>query len=146
MVYPQGNQQITPRHFTNHAININNAKRLIEQMSQCLQINNSLPNKWFCKYTLIAARLQFSGQIHSLPHITLPTRDRQIERKALSIDCIVSIVDGWNTGTEQWLNDNDRVKTKYAEKILSQCESVHHKSHLNWNGIEREPPWWQAGN
>ena len=31
-------------------------------------------------------------------------------------------------------------KSKYLEKNLSQCHSVHHKYHLDWPGIELWPP------
>ena len=39
---------------------------------------------------------------------------------------------------ENRLNDIDRVKPKYFEETLSQCHFVHHKSLLDWSGIE---PW-----
>jgi len=41
-------------------------------------------------------------------------------------------VHGWN--------DSDRVKPKYSEKKLSQCHFVHHKSHMDWPGIELNAP------
>ena len=37
-------------------------------------------------------------------------------------------------------------KPKYLEKNLSQCHSVHHKTHKNWPGIKADPPWWEASN
>jgi hypothetical protein len=43
-------------------------------------------------------------------------------------------------------NEIDREKPKYSEKKLSQYHSVHHKSHLDWPGIERGPPQWEAGD
>jgi hypothetical protein len=37
---------------------------------------------------------------------------------------------------ELWWNDNDSGKPKYLKKNLSHCHSVHHKSHMDWPGIE----------
>jgi hypothetical protein len=39
-----------------------------------------------------------------------------------------------------------RVKPKYSGKKLSQCHFVHHKSHMDWPGIETGPPRWEAGD
>jgi hypothetical protein len=33
-------------------------------------------------------------------------------------------------------NEIDREKPKYSRKNLSQCQFVHHKSHMDWPGIE----------
>jgi hypothetical protein len=38
-------------------------------------------------------------------------------------------------------NGIDRVKPKYSGENLSQCHFVHHKSHMDWAGIEPRPPW-----
>jgi hypothetical protein len=43
-------------------------------------------------------------------------------------------------------NENDRKKPKYSGKKLSQCYFVHHKSHMDWPGIEPGPPRWEAGD
>jgi hypothetical protein len=48
-------------------------------------------------------------------------------------------------GERRW-NDIDRGKPKNAEKNLSQCHSVHHKSHMYWPRREPGPPRWQAGD
>jgi hypothetical protein len=42
-------------------------------------------------------------------------------------------------------NEIDRVKPKNSGKNLSQCHFVHHKSHVDWPGIEPGPPRWEAG-
>jgi hypothetical protein len=41
-------------------------------------------------------------------------------------------------------NETDRGKPKYSEKNLSQCHSVHHKSHMDWHGIETGPPQFEG--
>jgi hypothetical protein len=33
-----------------------------------------------------------------------------------------------------------------GRKYLSQCHFVHHKSNMDWCGIEPGPPWWEAGD
>jgi hypothetical protein len=35
-------------------------------------------------------------------------------------------------------NEIDRGKPKYSAKNLSQCHFVHHRSHMDWPGIETE--------
>jgi hypothetical protein len=46
--------------------------------------------------------------------------------------------------TVEW--NIDRGKPKNSEKHLSQCYSVHHKSHMYWPGREPGPPRWEAGD
>jgi hypothetical protein len=43
-------------------------------------------------------------------------------------------------------NGIDRGNPKYSEKTLSQCHSVHHKSHMDRPEIEPEPPRLEAGD
>ena len=39
-------------------------------------------------------------------------------------------------GIEQWWNDTDRGKNEILEKNVFHSHSVHHKSHMDWPGIE----------
>jgi hypothetical protein len=43
-------------------------------------------------------------------------------------------------------NEIDRGKPKYSGKNLSQYHFVHHKSYMDWPGIEPGPPRWEAGH
>jgi len=40
--------------------------------------------------------------------------------------------------------DTDRVNPKHSKTNTSQCYIVQHKSHMDWRGIETEPPQCQA--
>jgi len=47
---------------------------------------------------------------------------------------------------EYWWTDTNGRKPKNSEKNLFLCHSVHHKSRIDWSGIECQPPQWKAGN
>jgi hypothetical protein len=48
-------------------------------------------------------------------------------------------------GERRW-SDINWGKPKDWEKNLSQCQSVHHKSHVDWSGREPGPPRWGTGD
>jgi hypothetical protein len=52
---------------------------------------------------------------------------------------ILKRVGDTSMGMERWWNAIDRGKPNYWEKNLSQCQSVHHKSHNDWPNTE----WWK---
>jgi hypothetical protein len=56
---------------------------------------------------------------------------------------IAWVVGEW-MGMERWWNDTDRGKLKCWKKNLSYCHFIHHKSHMDWPGVEVGPPPWEA--
>ena len=55
----------------------------------------------------------------------------------------MSEIDKWMSN-EHWSSDTDWGKPKYLGKLLSQCNFVHHKFHVDWSGIKWRPSWWEA--
>lgn len=41
---------------------------------------------------------------------------------------------------EHWWNDTDKRELEYAEKNLSKCHFVRHKTQTNWPMVEHKPP------
>jgi hypothetical protein len=50
-----------------------------------------------------------------------------------------------NGAPVEW-NWQSKTEVLGGEKNLSQCHSVHHKSHMDWPGIETGPPRWEAAD
>jgi len=46
---------------------------------------------------------------------------------------------------EHWRNDADRENPKYSGRKMSQCHFVHHKAHMDGNGVEPGLFWRQTG-
>ena len=59
-------------------------------------------------------------------------------------DHIASTTHEWMS-VAQWWNNTGRGKPENSEKYLSQCDSVHHKSHTEQRDIHLRPPRWRAG-
>jgi len=47
---------------------------------------------------------------------------------------------------KHWWNNDDSDKQKDLDKNQNQWHYVHHKSHMDWNGIEHGPSWQEAEN
>jgi hypothetical protein len=47
---------------------------------------------------------------------------------------------------QHWSNDSDSTKIMFLNTHLSRCHSLHHKSHMNWPGIEPRPMQWKTIN
>jgi hypothetical protein len=63
-------------------------------------------------------------------------------------DYLLFIMNEWvRVNMEHWWNDTDSRKLKYSKENFSQHHHfVHHKSYMQWLGIEPGPLWWQASN
>jgi hypothetical protein len=68
------------------------------------------------------------------------------EIRARVTDYIAPAVEQWNTSMEYWWNGSDMGKLNYSVNNLSQFCFVHHKSHMDWPGIEPGPLRWQTGH
>jgi len=45
---------------------------------------------------------------------------------------------------DQWWNDTDMGNLKCSEKNLSHCRFIHHKSHIDYCGVDARPSQWEA--
>jgi hypothetical protein len=51
----------------------------------------------------------------------------------------------YDYGEPLW-KDINRAKPKNSEKVMFQCNFVHHKSHIDWPGCEPWPLRWEASD
>jgi hypothetical protein len=48
-----------------------------------------------------------------------------------------------NVGSNR-CNENWQGKPKYSEETFPKCHFVHHKSHMNWPGLEPKAQLWKS--
>jgi hypothetical protein len=93
----------------------------------------------------------------SSDHFTEPlkvllSRERERERVTLSLTCchFISFYSvGWRwTKSEDgaWQNDTKSETPNHSWTVLFHCQFVHHKSHMDWPGIEAGPVRWGTRN
>lgn len=64
----------------------------------------------------------------------------------LTVSRLQSADDGMVMNVEQMMEWELADKQKYLENTRQKLHFVHHKPHLNWNGIEPVPPRWEASD
>jgi hypothetical protein len=108
----------------------------------CLYSTETVCNGKFVNRPNVAVRLSYHCLCDFFPEggvgqtqVRMPTY--------VSISRIPKMIRVWRASVE-WCSD--RGKPKNSEEKMSQCQFVHHKSHMDWPRREPGPPRWEAND